>query len=101
MSDQPKTNSFSLKTTFLAVAVCAIIGGCYANFPHFVTQQDEERLQPGMTMREVEAILGKPSARNPANTHRGEQWAYWHEVSIFATFWVEFDTNGRLVVIWT
>lgn len=101
MSNQPATNSFSLKGLLIAVTMCATIGGCYANFPHFVTQQDEIQLKRGMTMREVEKILGKPSTRNHAGPNNGEQWGYWHEISIFATFWLEFDENGRLKVIWT
>jgi hypothetical protein len=53
------------------------------------------RVKAGMTMQEVEALLGRPHQMGPAQ-YGGRLWYYYYDWTFMAYFGIWFDESGRV-----
>ena len=95
VDDRPR---YSLRQLFVVVTVIGIIvlpiyRGCAAYNQWLATDEEMERLQPGMTKAQVRAILGEPHFRNYDDT----DWTYEDSLRTSDPRSLEFDENGRYV----
>jgi hypothetical protein len=61
-----------------------------------VTEADARRIRPGMTLREVEAILGRPADVAARGTEVGMMARFWHHVPTGVVI-VRFGPDRRVI----